>query len=100
MLDVSANYPNTASQTFCPICKDVQTTDNQEHLLVCPELSSNQVVLETPEYQDLFTDDIKKQSKVAAVIEKNFKLRKEKLREISSAKGGQVNQMCSAISGC
>ena len=92
MLEISANYPNTASQTFCPVCEDKTTEDSQEHLMLCPELSHQQIVNQLPRYEELFQEDLQKQIQVAASIQANFRLRKKKLVNHPLQKRSQVNQ--------
>ena len=102
MLDVSANFPGTAQELSCPVCKDPSSRDDQEHLLVCPELDDQDLVDQVPTYDDLFTGTLEKQVQVAAIIENKFRDRKKKLRLEKNAPGvgDQVNQMCSAVWGC
>ena len=102
MLDVSANFPGTAQELSCPVWKDPSSRDDQEHLLVCPELDDQDIVDQVPTYDDLFTGTLEKQVQVAAIIENKFRVRKKKLRLEKTAPGvgDQVNQMCSAVWGC
>ena len=45
MLDLKTNYKNrNYSDMFCPICNNPETTDSQQHLLVCPSLCGSDVV--------------------------------------------------------
>ena len=96
MLDVSSNYSNTATQTFCPVCKVSSNLDNQEHLLLCQKLSTNQPVQEVLVYDDLLNGAVPKQIQIAAVLEANFRLRK-KLVKNSLQTESQVNLLCSPV---
>ena len=80
MLDISSNYPNKSNTTFCPICGDKETEDSQSHIMICPQLSDNQIVNQLPKYEDLFNEDICKQIQVAAIIQTNFRRRKKKTK--------------------
>ena len=80
MLDISSNYKNKSATNFCPVCKDENTSDTQEHLMVCPLLvNQNELVTrELPKYEDLFDDDALKQRRAAAIILENFRKRQKK----------------------
>ena len=77
MVDIGANYPNLAAQTFCPVCKESSKLDNQEHLLLCEKLSTKQPVQEVLVYDDLLNGAVPDQIQIAAVMEANFRLRKK-----------------------
>ena len=75
MLDLKTNYKNrNYSDMFCPICNNPETTDSQQHLLVCPSLCGSDVVSSENrvEYSDLFSTNIEKQLGVATILERNF----------------------------
>ena len=76
MLDISANYKNKVSSKWCP-----NTEDNQEHLLICPQLLNHQLVLKIPKYENLFGNNIQKQMEVAAIIYENYTKRKKKIQD-------------------
>ena len=83
MLDISTNYKNKSTLKFCPVCRDENNLDTQEHLMICPLLvSQNQLVQGVvPKYEDLFEDDVEKQTRVASIIQVNFRKRKKKVRD-------------------
>ena len=44
MLDVAKNYPNKTKSKICPVCKDPNSEDTQEHILNCPSLFTNELI--------------------------------------------------------
>ena len=65
-----------------PLCRDVDSFDNQQHLLKCTSLmNSNIILLEGPVYDDLFFNYVKKQSAVASVLLAKFTKKKELLKK-------------------
>ena len=81
MLDISANFKNKVSSKWCPVCEDENTEDNQEHLLICPQLVNHQLVLKIPKYENLFGNNNLKQMEVAAIIYENYTKRKKKIQD-------------------
>ena len=56
--------------------------DRQPHMLVCEDLlESKAVVLDTPQYEHLFGQDLRKKLEVAMILKKHFKKRKELLKQ-------------------
>ena len=84
MLDLKVNFKNRPhSDLLCPVCRNPDSLDSQQHLLQCPSLIDTEMVnpSEAPKYMDLFSNDVKKQTAVAFVLEKKFGKRKELLKE-------------------
>ena len=56
------------------IIKCLLTDENQEHLLSCPALSDNSVLNtgSIPEYNDLFSDDVKKIEQIGKILKSKF----------------------------
>ena len=84
MLDFKNNYKNRKyTEMFCPICCDPESTDRQQHLLVCPDLVEADLVTTGSilSYDDLFSNVVKKQVAVATLLEKRFLKRKTLLKE-------------------
>ena len=80
MLQVGCNYRGSLITTpICPICCDPSSSDDQQHLLVCDQLSSNDLVDDDIVYDDLFSTDLAKQTLVMRILMKNFERRKDKL---------------------
>ena len=93
MLDIASNYPNKFPSKFCPLCRDEESLDTQEHLLSCPKLiNSHQLIEDIPSYEDLFGENLKKQIKVACMIQENFKKRKEKLKKKDPSPEGEPSE--------
>ena len=64
-----------------PLCRDVDSFDNQQHLLKCTSLMDSTIILlDGPVYEDLFSDDLMKQIAVANVLVTKFTKRKELLK--------------------
>ena len=99
MLDVAKNYPNKTKSKICPVCKDPNSEDTQEHILNCPSLFTNELIQEsnTPRYQDLFENDVKKQLLVSKIIETKFKTRKKILRNSSQPEEPSEPLGCSTV---
>ena len=85
MLDTKDNYPNKYKDDHCPICDDGVTRDSQKHVMVC-QIDPNQIVNNEIEYNDIFTNDIRKQLQISSIIAENFSKRKDKLRKIEEEK--------------
>ena len=75
MLDIAGNFLN--KYKYCPVCKDGKSLDTQEHLMYCPQLvDKNQVNKSTPNYEDLFGENVATQIQIASIIKEHFKGRK------------------------
>ena len=82
MLEFKANYGNmNYSDLLCPVCREPNSTDTQQHLLHCVSLADNSVVQCAPKYEDLFTKDIKKLIIIASVMVEKFTKRKVILKQ-------------------
>ena len=84
MLDVKNNYKNRKyTDMLCPICCDPESTDSQQHLLVCQDLVEADLVSPGSRlcYDDLFSTDVQKQVAVATLLEKRFSKRRTLLKE-------------------
>ena len=71
MLDVKNNYKNRKyTDMLCPICRDPESTDSQQHLLLCHDLVEADPVSPGCRlcYDDLFSTDVKKQVAVATLL--------------------------------
>ena len=77
MGDVRANYREKYFVAICPSCKFEE--ENQEHLLSCINLqTTGTITITTPEYQDLFCSNLRKQVNIARILRAQFKLRNKK----------------------
>ena len=82
MVDIRCNFRGQYqdSDTLCPVCHSEE--DTQPHMLLCEDLlESNAVVLDTPQYEHLFGQDLRKKLEVAMILKKHFKKRKELLKQ-------------------
>ena len=83
MLPVGANFKAQNPNPLCPLCK--VEYDSQIHLLFCPKLLNiNAVCKEVPNYDDLFSQNVEKQQKIANILWENIKKREKLLKEIQS----------------
>ena len=77
MVDVRANYREKYFVAICPSCKLEE--ENQEHLLSCINLQTTGTIANsTPEYQDLFSNNLRKQVNISRILRAQFKLRNKK----------------------
>ena len=84
MLRVSSNYGLTKN---CPVCKDINSRDSQEHLLTCEKLAPvNSLVQNIPKYDDLFGNDMEKFVIVLRNLQENFRKRKNLLEKEDTKK--------------
>ena len=84
MLDVKNNYKNRKyTDMLCPICCDPESTDSQQHLLVCQDLVEADLVSPGSRlcYDDLFSTDVQKQVAVDTLLEIRFSNRRTLLKE-------------------
>ena len=75
MLDVKANF---GKKVPCPVCHNPNTTDTQQHLLVCEKLCDKAIVLggHVPSYEDLFSKEVKKIISIGLILSQKFGRRK------------------------
>ena len=71
MLDLKGNFKTGMSDRKCRKCE--ATEETQQHLLDCPSLSDNSVVLGTPSHDDLFGA---KPYIIGKILQSKFKLLK------------------------
>ena len=76
MLNVKANYKNGNSDLKCRACNKCE--ENQPHLLVCEELTKNQISKLNLVYEDIFSEDFDKMKITASILETNFKKLRDK----------------------
>ena len=78
MLDLKVNFRQMYKEEnlSCPLkCPE---DDSQEHLLVCPKIQTSLLTTaDTIEYEDLFSDDIFKQVRIASIMEERYLERKK-----------------------
>ena len=81
MIDVKINFRNSHAEISCPLCEDVE--DTQQHVLKCPFLVTNQLVMASSgiAYDHIYQDDVQKQSDVTRVFMEFWKIRKRKTKK-------------------
>ena len=78
MIDVKANYPNKhKGELFCTLCES-NSTENQQHVLVCPSLIGHSG--EQIQYTDIFSENIEKQIEAVKHWNTILKIREIKLK--------------------
>ena len=83
---------------MCPVCKEIDTEDTQEHLLNCPKLCTDEIVENNPpNYQDLFKDDTKRQLQVATIMNTKFRKRKKMMKITSQPEKPSEPLGCSTV---
>ena len=78
MVQVGANFKAGNNFPLCPLCK-IQY-DSQKHLLDCSKLTeANTICSEVPQYDDLFSKDLKKMLNVTQNLKEKFSRRQKLL---------------------
>ena len=82
MNEVKENYKNKHTNLLCPICQ--KDGDSQSHLMKCNELSVgiNLLRYQKVEYEDIFSDSLKKQENATRLFESLFNVRKKLLEHV------------------
>ena len=78
MLECRVNFRNRYKNEdlLCPL--KCGSLDDQKHILECSEIDVNAIIdQEIPEYEDLFGNDVKKQTKVASILQNKYRKRKK-----------------------
>ena len=93
MLDVNANFKIGKADIRCRKC--LKHDEDQQHLLSCPELNDNSVLLASSniEYDHLFSNDIKKIETVGKILDSKLKQLKS---EPNNAKCTGSTLLCAA----
>ena len=76
MSDVKLNYKGKYESLKCEIC-DENEDESQKHIINCKSL--NMINEEIPNYEDIFSGNVKKKIEIARKFIQNIKLR-EKLK--------------------
>ena len=66
MLDLKCNFKNRYRDFLCPTGCGLD--DTQQHLIDCEKLSDSTLVSKLPEYDDLFSKDVKKILNFATIL--------------------------------
>ena len=78
ILDVRWNYKNKhQGDLTCPLCKDKNSSDSQEHLLFCDKLMDSTIAQGVYEYEHLFSSDVKKQITIGTIMSSRFEEEKK-----------------------
>ena len=78
MLECRVNFRNRYKNEdlLCPL--KCGSLDDQKLILECSEIDVNAIIdQEIPEYEDLFGNDVKKQTKVASILQNRYRKRKK-----------------------
>ena len=82
MLNLRSNYSSqyNKNEQYCPVCCDQDKKDDQEHLVDCRGLLSNQIVVENVNYSHLFSEDLTKQLRIGQILQEKYELRNKLLK--------------------
>ena len=89
MVDVKTNYEGKYKDLMCPACNLVE--DTQSHLLECVKLSDKDLVDKVPEYDDLFSKDLKTKVITSRILRQRYHRRKEIERKQAKDETSQTN---------
>ena len=82
MLKVRHNFKNKYEKTGKKWPLERGSEDTQEHLLFCSKIVDFPVpAINTPNYDDLFSQDCVKVNKIAAILQRRYKIREDKIKE-------------------
>ena len=82
MIDLKMNFRNKfrIDDLNCPLKCDEK--DSQQHLLLCKKIQTLALSsLDLPEYDHLFSDQVLKQIRIAAVLEEKVRIRKNLMKQ-------------------
>ena len=73
-----AKLPNNFGQKkSCPACDDPNTSDNQENLLLCPNLTDFSQTIRQESYEDIFSEKTDNMKVVLEYLEKGIAKREK-----------------------
>ena len=82
MLQVRTNSPKSYQEHFCPLCLKKSFEDFQSHLLHCESLKGDTIVVsDFTEYDQLFSNDVKKQVVIVKLLKNCYDKRVKLLEE-------------------
>ena len=85
---------------LCPLCE--QEVDDQPHLLSCTEISNKMETEETAagkiKYDDIFSNDVRKQKEITSLYLKLFKIRSRILEDKNSQEAPSTTPMVLKLS--
>ena len=86
MADVKTNYKNKYSfNMHCRICDDKTEVESEKHLLKCSQIIQNYshptLDLLNAKYEDIFSENIEEQTKIAKTYDVIFKIRARLLNQ-------------------
>ena len=95
-MDVKGNFKQGNTNLECTKCeKEVET---QQHILQCEALSSNSVVTQLPEYEDLHGADPDKIRRIGLILLEKFTLLRKPSAHIVRAATGSNQQPAGDLS--
>ena len=81
MLDMKVNYQGSHNNLLCELCGKHE--DSQQSLLICEKLMDpNEIVIELPVYEDLFSQDVQRQMHISSILKKKFDLRNKLIQDL------------------
>ena len=80
-IEAKANRTWRHEEIYCVSCKDISKIETGKHILECNVFNDqNNMISYIPEYNDLYSTDIKEQIYTSNVIRQNMKIRKQYLK--------------------
>ena len=80
-----AKLPNNFGQKkSCPACDDPNTSDNQENLLLCPNLTDFSQTTRQESYEDIFSENTDNMKVILEYLEKGI-AKREKIVEANTS---------------
>ena len=79
MLECRVNFSNNYQNEDLMCLLYCGELDDQKHILECSKIDDNCIIAgqEASEYEDLFVNDVRKQTRVATILQSRFKKRKK-----------------------
>ena len=92
-LQIRGNFPNSHEDLSCvmPLCQERET---QEHLWSCSFLAPENVIVQQDlQYNDIFSEDVRKQELVMEIIFQRFQLRNKNCGNRAREPGGRSSSL-------
>ena len=79
MVDVRVNFNNKYQDTLCPVCKEIDKPDTEQHVLQCSVLlqNTNLVMDKNLKFSQIFDSDVEIQISVTRMFEHFWSIRKK-----------------------
>ena len=92
MIDVLCNYKDGKKTLQCRACD--KFPEDQLHLIQCEKLSENEMIVNLPNYDDIFSDNVYQLAKIGRLI----KSKHEKLKQVIKQNQANAPSLSAAVS--